>query len=138
MTAVKVLADAIEKANAASREIAEGAAHELIEVLRGAGFVIVPPDPQFPPAEVYNAIRNERIQQDQQWGGPDHDDTHELEDWCMFIEYQLERCNGVGGPEYRERMVKVAALAVAAIEAWDRNYANVDQPSTQMGGNANG
>lgn len=144
-TLVKVFADLIEQANAAPREIAEGAARELIDAARGAGFLIHPEEPH--PASragreieilravrkvVYSNIETERVQQDQQWGGPEHDDQHQLEDWCMFIEYQLERCNGVGGPEYRERMVKVAALAVAAIESWDRVYKDAPQPSTQM------
>lgn len=61
----------------------------------------------------------ERGRQDEQWGGPQHDDTHNEDDWAGFIEYQVRKVNMSDGPE-RERFVKIAALAVAAIQSLDR------------------
>lgn len=77
-------------------------------------------------------ICEERVRQDKQWGGRAHDDTHSQQDWLHFIYHQV----GVAGAEisvpdptrhvddvtaaYRSRLVKVAALALAAIESTDR------------------
>jgi len=67
-------------------------------------------------------IVKERSDQDEQWGGPTHDDTHSREDWCCFIENQLMQIRNSNEDIsiFRARMVKVAALAVAAIERTDR------------------
>ena len=59
----------------------------------------------------------ERARQDAQWGGPSHDDQHDPVDWSHFIEEQA-----YWGREQdpRRRFIKIAALAVAAIESIDR------------------
>jgi hypothetical protein len=82
-----------------------------------------PADP--PPAgpgevDVFADIRAERARQDAKWGGPEHDDGHALVEWAHFIREHLDKA--LRGPfaKTRRRMVEVAALAVAAIEAWDR------------------
>jgi hypothetical protein len=67
-------------------------------------------------------IRAERERQDKQWGGPAHDDEHTTGD---FIGYVQRQCNlaslQLGEPAVsRSRFVKIAALAVAAIESIDR------------------
>lgn len=71
----------------------------------------------------------ERAQQDQQHGGPAHDDTHTVEDWLGFMEAQAMKVphgrvmngNSVEPRDVcRERFVKIAALAIAAIESHDR------------------
>jgi hypothetical protein len=64
---------------------------------------------------VFEAIKRERVEQDRQWGGPEHDDEHDEQDWSDFIVHQA--CAIDFG---RERLVKIAALAVAAIESIDR------------------
>jgi len=60
----------------------------------------------------------ERSKQDAQWGGPEHDRQHTGHDWRSFIE--LHASKAVVGPSsmftFRQEMLKVAALAVAAIE----------------------
>lgn len=61
----------------------------------------------------------ERHRQDEQWGGPAHDDTHDEDEWAGYIEYQVRKINRSEGPE-REAFVKIAALAVAAIQSIDR------------------
>lgn len=72
----------------------------------------------------------ERDRQDAQWGGPDHDDSHSARDWLVYVNKQVETAIGetlsddttqlVDPEHYRQRMVKIAALAVAAIESLDR------------------
>lgn len=69
---------------------------------------------------ILNEIRQERKYQDQKWSGSSFDDTHSEADWLQWLN---EYANGTGraaGRAFRERMVKTAALAVAAIEAMDR------------------
>jgi Domain of unknown function (DUF3846) len=70
---------------------------------------------------VFGALDVERAAQDKQWGGPSHDDEHARPEWLDFIEHQIQRAGwettNVG---YRNRLIKIAALAVAAIESHDR------------------
>ncbi len=73
---------------------------------------------------VLNEVRDERVCQCNKWGGNTHDDQHSLPKWNELIgEYAvnallaLERADP---NEWRKQMVKVAALAVAGIEAFDR------------------
>lgn len=88
-------------------------------------------------AGVFDEVGDERKRQDEQWGGPEHDDAHALRDWLTFIEKQVgaarmrqedqnSRPDIAGGylhvPELRRRLVKIAALAVAGIESIDRQY----------------
>lgn len=69
---------------------------------------------------VFNEIRAERTRQDLQWGGADHDDGHSESDWLSFIESQITKARFDFFSDYRSRYVKIAALAVAAIESIDR------------------
>ena len=74
----------------------------------------------------YDYIREERATQARQWGGPAHDDAHNCADWLGYIAKQLrlaDREVPEGWPAFRSRMVKVAALAVAAIESGGRKAA---------------
>ena len=75
-------------------------------------------------------IEAERARQDAQWGGPGHDDGHTEEDWCAFIDKQLTWADRAADDaftdptlwkEYEERLIKIAALAVAAVKAKRRN-----------------
>lgn len=61
--------------------------------------------------KVLDDIRAERAYQDKTWGGSGFDDT------------QSEAEGRAAGRDFRTRMVKAAALAVAAIEAHDRKAA---------------
>lgn len=71
----------------------------------------------------------ERRVQDRQWGGPDHDDDHTRKEWLGFVEEHATRARKAIGrrreaidlDEYRRRLVVIAALSVAAIEAHDRD-----------------
>jgi len=73
---------------------------------------------------ILSEIHTERLRQDRQWGGPAHDDEHTSGDWAGLVSSQLH-CARVAelnnrAEEFRERLIKIAALAVAAIEAHDR------------------
>lgn len=66
----------------------------------------------------------EREYQDEKWGGPSHDDTETEGSWEKYIsEYNNAQGRAVDY-DFRTRMIKVAALAVAAIESHDRRTAN--------------
>ena len=73
---------------------------------------------------VYDEIRMERNRQDEQWGGRAHDDKHLSDDWLSYIECQLDRVEFYDGEEpdanYRQRLIKIAAIAIAAVESLDR------------------
>lgn len=92
---------------------------------------------------VYDEIRVEREAQDAKWGGATHDDRHVPTDWLRFIAEHLAKALGCkaeildevhwftvrisgsvdGMPAYRRQLIRVAALAVAAIESHDRRAA---------------
>ena len=73
--------------------------------------------------QIYKEVSAERLKQDQMWGGDEHDDTHNMRDWGMFIVHELGQIFFYP-PTYtifRKQMVKVAALAIAAIEWTERH-----------------
>lgn len=70
--------------------------------------------------KIIEEIKAERAAQDAQWGGPEHDDEHDMNDFSKYILRQLNLCYWGRGPGVRERFLKIAALAVAAVESHDR------------------
>ena len=72
--------------------------------------------------KVIAAVITERKRQDMQWGGPDHDDTHSAGDWLRYMGQQATKitCGRTQGHNVRECFIKIAALAVAAVESLDR------------------
>lgn len=42
--------------------------------------------------EALALVVEERLEQDQQWGGFGHDQEHDTEDWLRFIEKQVAVC----------------------------------------------
>lgn len=78
----------------------------------------------------FEDIRAERAYQDRKWGGAAHDDEHTTGyDWVAFIvayagpaakAWWEESSYQKGLAIFRKNMVKVAALAVAAIQWADR------------------
>jgi hypothetical protein len=66
---------------------------------------------------IYREIDDERAAQDAKWGGPEHDDGHCRGEWIGFIRGHLRMLDR---RTFRRQMIRVAALAVAAIEAHDR------------------
>jgi hypothetical protein len=67
-------------------------------------------------------IRQERVYQDGRWGVV-FDDKNTLNDWLTYMMIyggQAARMDSAPS-EQRKNLVKVAALAVAALESFDRN-----------------
>jgi hypothetical protein len=64
-------------------------------------------------------ISAEREAQDAKWGGSDHDDDHADSDWLCYIRKHAARAEE-SHAVFRQQMVRIAALAVAAIESFDR------------------
>lgn len=69
--------------------------------------------------EIYQRISKERYEQDKQWGGPKHDNEHSILDWVAYIDTQLKKLLHCPYEE-ESRLIKVAALAVAALEVMER------------------
>ncbi len=88
---------------------------------------------------ILEEITAERERQDALFGGPGHDDTHTATDWGAIIMRHLGLCFDDGKPadvclmsdhcagydpvRYRRQLVRVAAVAVAALETFDRKVA---------------
>ena len=68
------------------------------------------------------AIDRERKYQDEKWG-PEFDDKNTANDWIAYIDRYAAKSAEIGlSPgHYQIAMVKVAAIAVAAMEASSRN-----------------
>lgn len=75
---------------------------------------------------VLEQVADERFAQDRQWGGPDHDDEHAPSAWRDILFDHVDRLVKFSDepfPDFRARPIKIAALAVAAAQAWDRTMA---------------
>lgn len=68
-------------------------------------------------------VMRERKRQDDKWGGPEHDDQHDIRHWyglineCLYMPTDFALVDPVAARRY---LVEIAALAVAAIESIDR------------------
>lgn len=73
---------------------------------------------------ILDEIQAERDRQDSKWGGAQHDDTHSTAEFVQLIEDYAgwARVMAVMGSldKARNRLIQVAALAVAAVEVIDR------------------
>jgi hypothetical protein len=88
---------------------------------QGVAMTIIPVDTIGSVRDVFDEIVRERIVQDEKWGGPTHDDTHTQFDWTRFIREHVDRSvRGQARDDFRKQMVRVAALAVAAVQSFDR------------------
>lgn len=76
--------------------------------------------------QVIAEVRRERETQDEKWGGADHDDGHDEWTWIALLTKHAGRGAPDAGVKWRDRrtfrqqMIRVAALAVAAAEWSDR------------------
>jgi hypothetical protein len=76
-----------------------------------------------PAANIFDEIAKERSWQDAEFGGPEEDDKKSISDWLRHIYQHTSMANPPVQPSegnFRKQMVRVAALAVAAIQAIDR------------------
>lgn len=70
--------------------------------------------------EVLEEVLNERKKQDHLWG-PEHDDKHSTAEFLNFIQEYSSRCEQEScDEEARKRLIQIAALAIAAVESFDR------------------
>jgi carbonic anhydrase len=71
---------------------------------------------------ILNEIVLERQRQDTQWGS-EHDDTNTPQDWGYIIQdYAICAQRQAMSGRIRHRFVQIAALAVAALESFDRKF----------------
>lgn len=70
---------------------------------------------------IYTKITEERAYQDERWG-EEFDEKNTSNDWCSYICRYATRAASfnLAPKEYRDNLIRVAALAVAAIETLDR------------------
>lgn len=72
-------------------------------------------------SKVFSELVLERAVQDAEWGGPAHDDRHDWYDWRQFLYKQMTALSmEYNDDRRRKRFVKIAALAMAAVESIDR------------------
>ncbi len=73
------------------------------------------------PSTILDEVQAERDYQEETWGAA-FDDKNNLDNWIAYIvTYCGSSAVQTTPSEQRQKMVKVAALAVAACEAFDRN-----------------
>lgn len=102
---------------------------EINEELSRIGFVAAPrlSYPEFAGSTVLASVSMERQRQDEKWGGAEHDDHHTTAEFVQLIEDYAGWARvmaGMNSPEKaRNRLIQVAALAVAAVESLDRKQA---------------
>jgi hypothetical protein len=72
--------------------------------------------------QVLSDVEDERLRQNDRWGVV-HDDRHTWEDWRSYMTEYLLKADYAqsNSPELRKRLGQVAAIAVAAVESFDRN-----------------
>lgn len=73
------------------------------------------------PSDILCDIAAERARQDVQWNGASPDDKHTTNDFRQFIDIQSSKLPMSKNP--RQRLVKIAALAIAALESMNRKAA---------------
>jgi len=82
----------------------------------------------------FDLIKLERKRQDEKWGGPEHDDEHEADDWQRFIYTHTDMLLG-DLPTHRKQLARIAALAVAALESSLRKYGSLKAEPTEPADN---
>ncbi|MGI9434275.1 MAG: hypothetical protein ACR2Q4_05515 [Geminicoccaceae bacterium] len=75
--------------------------------------------------QILSEIRKERDRQDEKYDGPDHDDSHYPGDWCLILAKYLGRAaaetiDAEPDTGFRDNMIKIAAVAIAATQSFDR------------------
>jgi hypothetical protein len=91
-------------------------------------------------SDVLGEVARERVAQDEKWGGPTHDFIHSPADWNRYIrEHEVRAEQALAGEPirdtdtWRRQMIRVAALAVAAVEAYDGHFYEEYQRREQEG-----
>jgi hypothetical protein len=79
---------------------------------------LLPSEPTAEYTRIWEEVLKERSRQSTKYGGNAHDDGHSVNDWVAYIAYHAGLASYKA--DFRKQMVRVAALAVAAIECFDR------------------
>jgi hypothetical protein len=90
---------------------------------------------------IYSEIEAERDRQQRRWGDAADDTKNTPNDWAAFIGHHATRWFGGGFAPYdaatvrafRAQMIKVATLAVAAVESLDRQARERGKPFYEKG-----
>lgn len=72
--------------------------------------------------DIFSEIEEERKYQDKLWGH-EEDDKHTVNDWVAFITMYAGKAIPIALTAWEQRkfILKVASLAIAALEAYERN-----------------
>lgn len=86
--------------------------------------------------KILEEIKSEHQHEDQEWSSSERDDIYEPEKWCSFLRHEVRLADRAacslatdeitGNEEqslvvaYRARLIKIAALAIAATQSLDR------------------
>jgi hypothetical protein len=105
--------------------------NNLLAYLNDIGWLITE-DVQSQRAALFSEVDIERCHQ-QALYSPAYDDDHQQAEWIALLTRHLglavdEGCQGERCERFRRQMVKVAALAMAALEAHDRKYSRTTGP----------
>ncbi len=80
-------------------------------------------------------VAAERRRQDAKWGGAEHDDHHTVAEWARLIQNYAGWAEVMAGMashyKARNRLLQVAALALAAVQALDRNVERSNTPNAR-------
>ena len=80
-------------------------------------------DPNVQTFQVLLEVAGERERQRVKWGNQHDDAEHTMHDWAGFIRRRTSELCGGGQARERELWLEIAALAVAAMESYDRKRA---------------
>lgn len=78
---------------------------------------------------VLEKIYKERLRQDAKWGGPEHDDSHEIGMWLELIKERVDTIHqdyatsAQRPDDVTKLLIEVAAIAAAAVESIERTRA---------------
>jgi hypothetical protein len=75
--------------------------------------------------KILDEVKTRRVEQIKKGKTPIHDDTHDPADWVTLLVQQIGKASNTsndrpGTATFRDRMIDVAAIAVACIERIDR------------------
>jgi hypothetical protein len=80
---------------------------------------------------IFKEIAIERERQDRIWGGQDHDAIHTAHDWVAYLTKHVGKSvHWPWTPErFRQQMVIIGALSVAAVRWCDTRTPLIEKPS---------
>jgi hypothetical protein len=83
-------------------------------------------------ARAVAAVVAERARQDQRWGAA-HDDLHDAGDWYQILHGYVGDLLPIEPTHASDVLTKIAAVAIAAMESWDRKAARLAEEQRLRG-----